>query len=120
MAERPPLPNPPPPGGRGQDASPPSHTRGQDGTPLGQASGQDALLPRQPDHPSPLAGDGPGERGSTAPYDALILAVAHRDFIDLGAAQQAQIGILGLGYVGLPLMPRYAEVGYLPGSAGLA
>ena len=26
--------------------------------------------------------------------------------------QQAQIGILGLGYVGLPLMPRYAEVGY--------
>ena len=70
--------------------------------------------------PPPHAGDGPGERGSTAPYDALILAVAHRDFIDLGAAQQAQIGILGLGYVGLPLMPRYAEVGYLPGSAGLA
>jgi len=34
--------------------------------------------------------------------------------------KQAQIGILGLGYVGLPLMPRYAEVGYLPGSAGLA
>ena len=34
--------------------------------------------------------------------------------------QQAQTGILGLGYVGLPLMLRYAEVGYLPGSAGLA
>ncbi len=26
--------------------------------------------------------------------------------------KQAQIGILGLGYVGLPLMLRYAEVGY--------
>lgn len=26
--------------------------------------------------------------------------------------KQAQIGILGLGYVGLPLMRRYAEVGY--------
>ena len=34
--------------------------------------------------------------------------------------KQAQIDILGLGYVGLPLMLRYAEVGYLPGSAGLA
>ena len=77
----PPLPSPPPPGGRGQD-----------GTPLGQASGQDASLPRQSDHPSPLAGEGPGERGSTAPYDALILAVAHRDFIDMGAAGLRALG----------------------------
>jgi len=62
----PPLPNPPPPGGRGQEAASPS-----------QASGQEAAL---------------GERGSTGPYDALILAVAHRDFIDMGAADLRALG----------------------------
>ncbi len=51
----PPLPNPPPPGGRGQDAS-------------------------------------SGENESTGPYDALILAVAHRDFIDMGAAALRALG----------------------------
>ena len=45
-----------------------------------------------PDHPSPLAGEGPGERGNTSPYDALILAVAHRDFIDMGAAALRALG----------------------------
>ena len=35
----------------------------------------------------PLAGEGPGERRGTGPYDALILAVAHRVFIDMGAAR---------------------------------
>ena len=34
------------------------------------------------------------------------------DLLTRLATQQAQIGILGLGYVGLPLMRRYAEVGY--------
>ena len=34
------------------------------------------------------------------------------DLLTRLATQQAQIGILGLGYVGLPLMLRYAEVGY--------
>ena len=53
---------------------------------------KDAAPPRQPDHPSPLAGEGPGERESTAPYDALILAVAHRDFIDMGAAGLRALG----------------------------
>ena len=42
--------------------------------------------------PPPHAGEGPGERGSTAPYDALILAVAHRDFIDMGAAGLRALG----------------------------
>ena len=28
----------------------------------------------------------PRERGNTGPYDALILAVAHREFIEMGAA----------------------------------
>ena len=45
-----------------------------------------------PDHPSPLAGEGPGERGSIGPYDALILAVAHRDFIAMGAADLRALG----------------------------
>ena len=44
----PPLPNPPPPGGRGQD-------------------------------------DAQGEDENTGPYDAIILAVAHRDFIEMCA-----------------------------------
>ena len=34
------------------------------------------------------------------------------DLLTRLATQQAQIGILGLGYVGLPLMRRDAEVGY--------
>ena len=37
-------------------------------------------------------GEGPGERGSTAPYDALILAVAHREFIAMGAAGLRVLG----------------------------
>ena len=37
-------------------------------------------------------GEGPGERGSAGPYDALILAVAHCDFIDMGA-----VGLRALG-----------------------
>ena len=32
------------------------------------------------------------ERESTGPYDALILAVAHRDFIDMGAAGLRALG----------------------------
>ena len=46
------------------------------------------MPPRQPDHPSPRAGEGPGEKGGTGPYDALILAVAHRAFIALDAARR--------------------------------
>ncbi len=80
----PPLPSPPPPGGRGQDGTP----------------------PRQPDHPSPLAGEGPGERGSTGPYDALILAVAHREFIAMGAA--------GLRALGKPKSVLYDVKAVLP------
>jgi len=34
----------------------------------------------------------PGERGSTGPYDALILAVAHREFIQMGAADLRALG----------------------------
>lgn len=37
---------------------------------------------------------------------------APKDLLTRLATQQAQIGILGLGYVGLPLMLRFAEVGY--------
>ena len=83
----PPLPSPPPPGGggkrlrRGWGARGCAGGRGQDGTP-----------PRQPDHPSPLAGEGPGERGSTGPFDALILAVAHQEFIAMGAAGLRVLG----------------------------
>ena len=80
----PPLSSPPPPGGRGQD-----------GTPL-----------RQPDHPSPLAGEGPGERGSIGPYDALILAVAHREFI--------QMGVAGLRALGKPKSVLYDVKAVLP------
>jgi hypothetical protein len=53
--------------------------------------GQEAT---QPDHlpPSPLAGEGSGERGqSPGPYDA-ILAVAHRDFITMGPAALRALG----------------------------
>ena len=35
-----------------------------------------------------------------------------KDLLTRLATKQAQIGILGLGYVGLPLMLRFAEVGY--------
>ena len=80
----PPLPSPPPPGGRGQDGTP----------------------SRQPDHPSPLVGEGPGERGSTAPYDALILAVAHREFIAMSAA--------GLRALGKPKSVLYDVKAVLP------
>ena len=33
-----------------------------------------------------------GEDENTGPYDALILAVAHRDFIDLGVAGLRALG----------------------------
>ncbi len=85
----PPLPNPPPPGGRGQDDAPLGQASGQEASPVGQ---KDDSPPRQPDHPSPLAGEGPGERGNTGPYDALILAVAHREFIQMGAAGLRALG----------------------------
>ena len=55
-----PTPGPPPRGGRAQEA----------------------LSERQADIPPYSAGGGE----STGPHDALILAVAHRDFIDMGAA----------------------------------
>jgi len=46
-----------------------------------------------PTTPPPTAGEGAGERGQTSgPYDALILAVAHRDFIDLGPAALRSLG----------------------------
>ncbi len=76
----PPLPNPPPPGGRGQEAASPS-----------QASGPEAA---------------PGENVSTGPYDALILAVAHREFIDMGAA--------GLRALGKPKSVLYDVKAVLP------
>ena len=57
----PPLPNPPPPGGRGQEAASPSQASGPEAAPGGQG-------------------------GTPGPYDALILAVAHREFIALGPA----------------------------------
>ena len=56
--------------------------------------------------PPPHAGEGPGERGSTAPHDALILAVAHRDFIDMGAA--------GLRALGKPKSVLYDVKAVLP------
>lgn len=67
---------------------------------------KDAAPPRQPDHPSPRAGEGPRERGGTGPYDALILAVAHRDFIDMGAA--------GLRALGKPKSVLYDVKAVLP------
>jgi UDP-N-acetyl-D-galactosamine dehydrogenase len=76
----PPLPNPPPPGGRGQEAAVPSQTRGQEAA--------------------------PGERGSAGPYDALILAVAHREFIEMGAA--------GLRALGKPKSVLYDVKAVLP------
>jgi UDP-N-acetyl-D-galactosamine dehydrogenase len=83
----PPLPNPPPPGGRGQEAAPPRHPDHP------SPPAPDHPSPLAPDHPSPLAGEGPGERGqSTGPYDALILAVAHRDFIAMGPAGLRALG----------------------------
>ena len=65
----PPLPSPPPPGGRGQD-------------------------------------DAPGVDENTGPYDALILAVAHREFIDMGAA--------GLRALGKPKSVLYDVKAVLP------
>ena len=55
----PPLPNPPPPGGRGEEATQPG-------------------LATQP--------------GNQGIYDALILAVAHRDFIAMGPAAIRAMG----------------------------
>ncbi len=72
----PPLPSPPPPGGRGQEATQPGHP-----------------------HPSPLAGEGPAERGQEATqppprgsHDAIILADAHREFIAMGSAALRALG----------------------------
>ncbi len=42
-------------------------------------------------------------RGATSPHAALLKTLDDRT---------AHIGILGLGYVGLPLMLRFSEVGY--------
>ena len=76
----PPLPSHPPPGGRGQEAAPPSQPRVQDVA--------------------------PGGNESTGPYDALILAVAHRDFIDMGAD--------GLRALGKPKSVLYDVKSVLP------
>ena len=100
-------------GGREQEASP-YQTSGQDAALLGQASGQELRrwarkTPRRRASliiPSPRAGEGPRERGGTGPYDALILAVAHRDFIDMGAA--------GLRALGKPKSVLYDVKAVLP------
>ena len=54
----------------------------------------------------PSSRGGPGERGNTGPYDALIIAVAHRDFIDMGAA--------GLRVLGKPKTVLYDVKAVLP------
>ncbi len=58
-----------------------------------------AELPRvAPPLPSPAPpggrgqDDAPGEDENTGPYDALILAVAHREFIAMGAAGLRALG----------------------------
>ena len=53
-------------------------------------------LPPPLPNPPPPGGRGQdassGENESTGTYDALILAVAHRDFIDMGAAGLRALG----------------------------